>query len=66
MTFSNRWAYMSNPNYNRPNDTCPHCTAPSKTCTAPSKTYTIGAKTVEGVRITSYKCEHKHEWVVTG
>lgn len=54
---SNRWAYMGRPDYNPPNDDCPHCAEPSKT-------YFIGAKTVDGRARRRFQCEHGHEWFV--
>ncbi len=57
MSRGNRWAYMSAPGYNPPNDDCPECVAPSKT-------FHIGSKTVNGVARHRYRCERGHEWVV--
>lgn len=52
-----RWAYMAQPNYNPPNDTCPECKTPSKT-------YFMGGSTVDGVAIYKWACEHDHRWEV--
>lgn len=51
---------MGEPGFKTPNNDCP-------TCTEPSKTYHRGAKTVintdgSHTAITSWCCEHKHEW----
>lgn len=54
---SRRWDYMKQPGYNPPNDDCPECEEPSKT-------YFIGGKTVDGVAIYTYHCEHGHKWTV--
>jgi len=35
-------------------------------CEVPSRTYHQGAKTVDGVKVTRFKCEHLHEWKVRG
>ena len=53
----NRWAYMADPRFNPPNEDCP-------TCEAPSRTYFVGGRTVDGVAIYRWRCEHRHEWEV--
>lgn len=52
---SGRWAYLADPRTNPPTNDCPQCVAPSKV-------HFIGARTEDGVRITTRKCEHGHEW----
>ena len=52
-----RWAYMRDPNYNPPTDTCPHCSEKSKV-------YFVGSKRTESGHQSRYQCEHQHEWIV--
>ena len=53
-----RWAYMSQPNFNPPNNDCPECSEPSRT-------YSIGGRTENGTSLYTYRCEHNHTWTTT-
>lgn len=57
MSRRGRWDYMGEARHNPPSDDCPECMVPSKT-------FHQGAKTVDGVKITRFLCEHRHEWSV--
>ena len=55
MATFHRWDYMGRPTHNPPTDDCPQCDRPSRT-------HHQGSKTVDGVKITRFVCEHGHEW----
>ena len=62
MSRKNRWAYMSDPRFNRPTDDCPDCEMPSRI-------FHVGSRTLfredgSSYTTTRWKCDHRHIWTV--